>query len=112
MFLKCNKSLLYLDLSWNGFNGKCLENLGKGLSRNCHLEELNLKYNRIDLKTIISFVDCLYTNKSLKKLCVSINGIHNLFHFIKLSLLIKSLFSYQSKNWLDGKISYDYKDLI
>lgn len=70
-FLQRNKSLLRLNLSWNGFGFEGCVALAEMLKSNNILTELDLTNNRIHPPALIALIRGLAQNKTLKLLNVS-----------------------------------------
>lgn len=70
-FLQRNKSLLRLNLSWNGFGFEGCVALAEMLKSNSILTELDLTNNRIHPPALIALIRGLAQNKTLKLLNVS-----------------------------------------
>lgn len=70
-FLQRNKSLLRLNLSWNGFGFEGCVALAEMLKSNNILTELDLTNNRIHPPALIALMRGLVHNKTLKLLNVS-----------------------------------------
>lgn len=71
VFLQRNKSLLRLNLSWNGFGFEGCVALAEMLKSNNILTELDLTNNRIHPPALIALIRGLAQNKTLKLLNVS-----------------------------------------
>lgn len=62
--------MLRCNLSWNGFGNDGAEVLGKALTHNVILEELDLRCNRIGPQGFVNICFALKDNASLKRLKV------------------------------------------
>jgi hypothetical protein len=70
LIFKENNKLIRFNISWNGFENNGAEAIGKALTHNVVLQELDIKCNRIGPTGFAKVCAALKDNTSLKKLYV------------------------------------------